>query len=409
MATQRVAAPTWRDALVAVTLCAADVLTQWTSGASTRWVLDASMRWEFVVAYAATGYVALVFRRVWPGPVFVVMCVHSIAAQLLSSYRPFLGVLVAFYTVCALVSRRQSLLALAAMVVVSGLAVRSEVMNAPVASRDIVLLVDTLLFAALIVAIWWVGRRVGSSARQIDQLERHREEDARAAVADERGRIARDLHDIVAHSVTVMVLQAAGARRIGEQRGPAVEHALTDIELAGRQAMSELRRLLGVLRPVDAATDGGDGRPPPGLGDVPDVVERISTAGLPVTLERRGTERALDSSVGLAAHRVVTEGLTNSLKYAPPGARGAVVLEWDESGLTVTVTNDDGGRAGVGGDGRVPVVGLSSGRGLIGLAERVRSVGGWLDAGPEPTGGFRVRATLPVPPEGPSVTSGGDA
>jgi signal transduction histidine kinase len=190
-----------------------------------------------------------------------------------------------------------------------------------------------------------------------------------------------------------MVLQAAGARRILGADTPQVETALANIETTGRQAMSELRRLLGLLSANSVAPghQPDEREPPPGLADLQAVIGRVAAAGLRIESRERGTPRPLDVSIGLAVHRVVTEALTNALKHAGSGAAAEVVLDWGPNLLTVTVTDDGGGQPAPGS------VTLSGGLGLVGLGERVRAVGGSLAAGPTATGGYRVSATLPSP------------
>jgi signal transduction histidine kinase len=206
------------------------------------------------------------------------------------------------------------------------------------------------------------------------------------AVAAERARIARELHDTVAHAVTVIVLHAAGGRRLLATEPARVVHALNGIEEQGREAMRELRRLLLELRgdagAGSAATLGG----PPDACDIGSLVDRVRSAGLPVRLQVEGGPRPLPPGVGAAAYRVVQEALTNVARHAGAGAAVLVRLLWANQ-LWIEVT--DTGR----GAGQEPSAG---GHGLRGLRERVSQVDGWLAAGPVPGGGFRLVALLPV-------------
>jgi signal transduction histidine kinase len=302
-----------------------------------------------------------------------------------------LGLLVAFYTLASRCSLRASLYGLGAMSIASGLTIADEVRQVRASERVETLIVDVILFGLVQLVVWAVGRWVRRSRRDLTDLEQRRKAAARSAVAEERLRIARELHDIVANSVTVMVLQAAGARRVLKGESPLVDRALADIEATGRQAMGELRRLLRLLGNYDIG--GGefqDLEPHPGLADLPPVLDRLKAAGLVLDVQHRGEPQPLDTSVDLAAHRVVTEGLTNALKHGGTGARAVVLLDWQETHLTVSVTDDGRGHR------QTEAQALSTKRGLLGLGERVRAVGGSLEFGSRRDGGFRVTATLPT-------------
>jgi signal transduction histidine kinase len=213
------------------------------------------------------------------------------------------------------------------------------------------------------------------------ELEAGREETIRAAIADERNRIARELHDIVAHCISVMVVQAGAAEDLLERNPARAEPALRLIQETGRQAVAELSRLLGLLR-------GGQAelalRPQPGTAQLPELVEGMAEAGLPVTLEVQGTPRPLPPGVELTVYRVAQEALTNTLKHAGP-ARAQVVLCYSERTVDLDVLDD--GRA---------VQAPGTGHGLIGMRERAALYGGSLTAGPGPGGGFAVRMVLPA-------------
>jgi signal transduction histidine kinase len=386
------AAPRAQDALLAAGVLALDLLTQWSPGASDRIIGQGSMPWPYVVGYAVAGVVALTWRRSWPAPVFAVLLVHSVVGTLfLPGYRPSLGVLVAFYTVASRTSLGWSLAALAAIGVPSGLAVLDEIQENPPSLRQSTLVAGTILYFLLDLAVWTAGRWVRRSRHDLSDAEKRRQAAAAAAVAEERGRIARELHDIVAHSVTIMVLQAAGARRV-IRADPLVERALADIEACGRQAMADMRRLLRLLATSGtyAGEDVAELEPHPGLADLPSVIGRVQAAGLGVDVRTDGVPVPLGVSVDLAAYRVVAEALTNALKHAGAGAHADVLLLWRDATLTVTVTDDGRGQPST------EPAGLSNGRGLLGLAERVRAVDGTLQAGARPEGGYRLSATLPA-------------
>ncbi len=211
---------------------------------------------------------------------------------------------------------------------------------------------------------------------------------AERAVADERRRIARELHDIVAHHITTMQLMAGGARANLGHDPEVAREALVTLEGSGRMALREMRQLLDVLRAGDEAEEAPTA-PQPGVGDLAGIVGETCRAGLPVELEVRGEERPLPPSVGLTAFRIVQEALTNARKYAGQ-ARACVRLTYEPHGLAVEVSDDGPGAA---------AAPSGSGYGLVGMRERVALHGGTLEAGPLDGGGFRVAARLPLKAE----------
>ncbi|MEV4926853.1 sensor histidine kinase [Streptomyces roseoverticillatus] len=229
------------------------------------------------------------------------------------------------------------------------------------------------------------------------RLEKDREQQARMAVTAERARIARELHDVVAHNVSVMVVQADGAAYVLDASPEQAKQALETISGTGRQALAEMRRLLGVLRTEEGATEGGDYVPQPDVEQIGDLVEQVRGAGLPVQYEVEGAPRPLPSGVELTAYRIVQEALTNTRKHGGPEAGASVRLTYFDDGLGLLVEDDGRGAQhelyeSGGADGM--------GHGLIGMRERVGMVGGTLDAGPRPGGGFRISVLLPVKPGG---------
>jgi signal transduction histidine kinase len=215
-----------------------------------------------------------------------------------------------------------------------------------------------------------------------ERAERERELRAREAVADERGRIARELHDVVAHDVSVMVVQAQGAARVLEGGQPEVRQALAAIEVTGREAIDEMRRLLGFLRRGD---DELALAPQPSLGELDALVAGVREAGLPVELEVIGEAVALPPGVDLSAYRIVQEALTNALKHAGP-ARARVVVRYEAEAVELEVSDDGPG---------VPASN-GTGHGLVGMRERVALYGGDLEAGERGEGGWALRARLPL-------------
>jgi signal transduction histidine kinase len=240
---------------------------------------------------------------------------------------------------------------------------------------------------AFFVTGWLLGdaqrtrrRNEAELARRAGQLAAEREDRARRAVLDERVRIARELHDVVAHHVSVMGVQAAGARRVlGSDPQRAVD-ALSSVEESGRQAVSELQRLVGFLRQNDTPDDG---HPQPTLDDLDQLV---ASSGLPVRLQWVGRSRPVPSSVALSAYRIVQESLTNVLKHAGP-VETTVVVTYTTDGLQVEVRNERGDAVGSGN---------GSGRGLLGMRERVAMLGGRFEHGLAHGGGYRVFAALPT-------------
>jgi signal transduction histidine kinase len=230
------------------------------------------------------------------------------------------------------------------------------------------------------------------------RLERERDVQARIAAAAERARIARELHDVVAHNVSVMVVQADGASYALDTAPERAREALDAIARTGRQALAEMRSLVGVLRSA-VGDDTAELAPQPSIEQLTGLLEQARTAGLPVSFTVEGVPRALAAGPALAAYRVVQESLTNARKHAGPAATAAVTLRFRTDRLVVTVTDDGRG-------GRVRGTGASSGtessasegggHGLVGMRERVETFGGTVVTGPRAGGGWRVSATLPL-------------
>jgi signal transduction histidine kinase len=232
-----------------------------------------------------------------------------------------------------------------------------------------------------------LGRMTFNRRRRV---VRDRELATREAVLAERAAIARELHDVVAHHMSVMVVQAGAARAVGEKNPAAAAEALRQIEASGRTGLSEMRRLLEVLK----AEDHGNGRTPqPGLDRLPELLDAMRASGLPVESIVEGVPRPLPPGVDLSAYRVIQEALTNALRHA--GAASArVVVRYRPDAIELEIADDGLGPAG---DPEA-----SGGHGLIGMRERVQMFGGELVVGPGPAGGFLVRARLPTEPESPS-------
>ncbi len=241
----------------------------------------------------------------------------------------------------------------------------------------------TLVWLAPWVIAWLVGALVRATAQATEQRRQVRQQRASRAVAEERNRIARELHDVIGHSVSVMTVQASAVRRrLGDDQ--AIERqALETVEAVGREALSEMRRMVGVLRQDGA---GPDREPPPGLAQVDRLVAKFRTAGLHVELDVAGGTAELAPGLDLTAYRLLQEGLTNALRHAIAPTRVDVVITRTRGVLEIAVRDD----------GRGHVDGAEPGHGLLGMRERVSVYGGSLAAGPRSTGGFELVATLPL-------------
>ena len=245
-------------------------------------------------------------------------------------------------------------------------------------------------------AAYLTGREIAARQQQLNQqrqrtaqLEGEHQQALKAAAEGERRHIARELHDIVAHSVSVMVVQAGAARKVLDDKPEAARESLIAVEASGHEAMDELRRLLGVLSEngAEKGTDAAPLAPQPGLDGLDALVARVREAGLPVELRIDGQRRSLPPGVDVAAYRIVQEALTNALKYAG-GARTEVVLRYAPDAVDLEVVDE----------GMIATAADGIGRGLVGMEERVALFGGTLDAGKRPERGYAVRAHLPLTP-----------
>jgi signal transduction histidine kinase len=248
---------------------------------------------------------------------------------------------------------------------------------------------DFVVLGPLSVATWLVGRLVRSwrgqameLTRLAGELERQRAETARHAVAEERARIARDLHDVVGHHLSLLVLQAGAERLALGSDGAGSRDVLSAIEQTGRATLAELRRLVGVLR---EDTDAPALAPLPGVGQLPRLLEQVRTAGVRAELRVEGDPVALPPGLDVTAYRIVQEALTNVLRHASGATEVTVLVRYGDRDLALEVA-DDGRSSATGEDGH----------GLIGMRERVSLYSGELTAGPRDGGGYAIRASLPV-------------
>jgi len=233
-----------------------------------------------------------------------------------------------------------------------------------------------------VVVMVLLRRVVGDRDRRLGLAERERELATREAIIEERARIARELHDVIAHHVSMMVVQAGAERRVLGPGQESTRDVLTTIERVGRGALTEMRRLVGMLR----STEGEGLAPQPGVSDLPTLVGQMRSAGLEVELRMEGERRDIPVGIDLSAYRIVQEGLTNALRYAGD-ARTAVRVRYGVESLEIEIVDD--------GRGRSPEA-EHGGHGLVGMRERVALYGGTLDAGRRPAGGFAVRVLLPT-------------
>ncbi len=352
--------------------------------------------WTILVwLYAVVMFVPLFWRAKAPLVVFCIEWILTVLAwPMRELYLPVLAIPVALHAVAAYRSRKTSLLALLATTIPVGFVSASSFSNYDEFSfsYQIQALIPNAVFLVITtVGAWGVGQVTRANKQHVEELERERET-VREAVAAERSRIARELHDIVSHAVTAIVLQAAGAARIAHTNFAQVTQSLAHIEATGKQAMAELRRLLGVLEASNPDAPGFDELgPQPGLADLALLLTSMRDTGMPVTVHVEGTPHNLDPSIDLAAYRIVQEGLTNVLKHAGTNSHPQLRMVWEAHSLRIQIDNDINVAAANRGQA------LSVGRGLVGLRARAHAAGGRLHAGPHHHGGYRLTATLPLP------------
>ena len=355
-----------------------------------------SVAWP-AVALTLAATLPLVARRRHP---MVVCAVAAVAEALflvagpLTSPGPGLGLAVALYTLASRTERRVSLRIASLSALVYTLVLLTSVAGGRAGS-----VISLFSATAVVAGSWSAGENVRTRRAYLAQLEERarrleaeREESAMRAARDERARIARELHDVVAHHVSVIAVQAGVAAAIAERQPERAREAQTFafIQETSRQALAEMRALLTVLRGDEegGAEGGAERAPQPSLAQVAQLVGQSRAAGLPVTLEVEGAARPLPAALDLSAYRIVQEALTNSLKHAGR-AQARVLVRYAPDALELEIVDSGPGMAP---RGRVD----GAGRGLIGMRERVALFGGALDVGPAPEHGFRVRARLPL-------------
>jgi signal transduction histidine kinase len=371
--------------------------------------------WGTLVAAVLTT-APLAFRRIYPITAFCVILGAVIASNGHTTTITYAAAIFAAYSAVVYSPyRRAALLSVLAAAVIVTAAYPNT--TPPVPERFTAMLILLPTVAVGVVIRVWRGR-ARESAERLRRAEQEHEAETERAVALERARIASEMHDVVTHNVSVMVVQAGAARRVLDSSPDDAREALLAVEASGRTAMTELRNLLGLLAPAGEAEPGpgepaaaagqvnmaapGDAAlaPQPGVARIPALLARLCEAGMPAELSVEvpaGSPRDLPPGVDLAAYRVVQEALTNVMKHAGP-ARTAVRLEYRPRDLVITVS-DEGPPPGAAPAAPAAAPGSGAdGRGLIGLRERIAVYGGQLDAGPRPGGGWRLTARIPLDP-----------
>ncbi|MFC0041090.1 histidine kinase [Actinomadura rayongensis] len=345
------------------------------------------------VALLVIASAALVLRRRFPLAVLVI-AVGAMVALTAGRYPPTVTEVAAFLVAVYGVAAHRPL----ARAALGGVVALAAVVAVLAATPEDVGLMAFLMNGLLVAGAWVLGRNLrmrrvyfAELEDRAARLERARGTDARAARIEERSRIARELHDVVAHHVSVMTVQAGAARRVIDRNPAGAREAMSTIEEVGRTALSEMRRIVGVLRTERDEGGGGELAPQPGLGDVGELLEHVRETGLAVQLWIEGEARTPSPGVDVAAFRLIQEALTNTLKHAGPAARAWVRLYYGERDLTVEIEDDGHGTSTISAEDAE-----SPGHGLVGMYERVALFGGELRIGPRVGGGFGVRARFPL-------------
>jgi signal transduction histidine kinase len=377
------------DWTIAAALAGASLPSLWVTGAPEVAQFRSADVWGVLLTLAIV--LPLAWRRRRPDLVLVASGTALLAADTAGYHLElaWLAPILAVYSLACYRQRRGQLWPLVIWV--------GEVLaHYPLAGKESTALGLAGALAATVV-VWVRGDSVRSRrlenqalAERAERAEAGREARAAQAVAEERARMARELHDVVAHALGVIVMQAGGAGMIPRLEEAKAKAVLSDIEQTGRQAFAEMRRLVGILR--DGGGEGVALTPPPSLGQIPALVDRLAGAGLNVRLEVEGDCRPLPAGAELSAYRIVQEALTNTLKHAGP-ASARVRLSWCPASLDIEITDDGrGNRPGL------PAMTAADhgGHGLAVMRERAALFGGDLEAGPSPGGGYRVAARLPL-------------
>ena len=331
----------------------------------------------------------LAVRRIFPTWVFVTILSAWIVDRGLDypETPASIAVGIAFYTIGAELDRRRSL-------IIGGISSGILVLWTGIGAAILESVTSVALITTTIVTITplLLGRERQARKQRVEDLrlraeraEREREQKAQQAVAEERARIARELHDVVAHQMTVMTLQAEGAKRLATDADPRLADALDTIRTAGHGALAELRRTVGLLRYTD---DDADTEPLPSLADLDRLIDQMRSAGVSVEVQVTGEPQDLSDGAELSAYRIVQESLTNAVRHGGPNVNATVTIDYGDEIVQVAVSDDGRGASSASDD--------ESGHGLIGMRERIAVLGGEFEAGPQPGGGYRVEARIPV-------------
>ncbi|MEU1163997.1 sensor histidine kinase [Streptomyces sp. NPDC005921] len=338
--------------------------------------------------------VPLAWRRRYPLAVLWIVLAANMLTPADVTRLTFYACVIAAYSAAAFSPHRTAAIATLALAVLLTFTIGRAVPHTPfgveptVPTQYVPLMISAPLVVVTVGLRTWKVRAAESRVR-LAEVEQRQAEALRGAVAHERARIARELHDVVTHNVSVMVIQAGAARKIMDAEPEQAREALLAVEAGGRTALGELRQVMGLLTMDDDPDDPGEGElePQPGLERLGPLIDRTRGTGTPVELTVSGSVRPLPGGVELTAYRVVQEALTNALKHAG-GSSAVVRVDYGERELRVEVT-DSGGTPG-------PAAATGNGRGLVGLRERLAVHGGTLSNGPRPLGGYRVRALIPL-------------
>ena len=368
------------DVLLALAVLALGQAEVWGGALATLATHHQGPHWGQALGYGLAA-LALVLRRTHPLPSTVAVCAALALEFVVFGSPEGFGVmvmpLVAAYTVANREDRRRALWGLAAVLGVGAVWLAFD----PMTVRPVQYFGGLGWISPWVIA-WLLGAYLRARRMYVEGLVREREERALAAVTEERNRIARELHDVIGHSVSVMTVQASAVRRLMRADQAKERRALETVEATGREALAEMRRMVGVLRAGDGPADLA---PPPTLDQLDRLVEDFRSAGVDVVLEHEGEPVPLPPGLDLTAYRLVQVALTNTLKHAL-ATRAVVRVSYRPGSLAVAVTDD----------GRGPSAGAQPGNGLLGMRERVGVFGGRLEAGLAASGGYELRAELPL-------------